>query len=337
MYVHSFRIKKQLEYLQSLGIDLKELYEDTGMNPRHVEDPDRQFSLDEFISVLEYALDKTGDSFYGLRMGKEPYIAGTVGMLCASCENLKEAYIQGCKYFGVQGDFAKIEFMDDEQFPGIRYTPAESWVLRSPETARQEVEAMFSFLVNILRINSNNALLPHKVKFTTEKQADHQAYSDALGIEPDFRQAENLILFKGKDLLIPMKAFNPEAFELLRSHIEGQLKKISGKAPVSEKVRSILLSSLRYSFPDINTVASKLNMSSRTLQRQLSNEKTNFKALLQNTRFELARDLLSRTEFTISEISYLLGYSDLGNFSRSFKKYSGISPQDFRREILASD
>jgi AraC-like DNA-binding protein len=78
-------------------------------------------------------------------------------------------------------------------------------------------------------------------------------------------------------------------------------------------------------------VASKLNISSRTLQRQLSNEKTSFKALLQKTRFDLATDLLKNKEFTISEISYMLGYSDLGNFSRSFKKYAGISPQDYRR------
>ena len=190
---------------------------------------------------------------------------------------------------------------------------------------------MFSFLVTILRINSNQTLLPYQIKLTSDKQADLQVYADALGIEPVFGQSYNEIFFNGKDLLIPMKAFNPEAFELLRSHVEGQLKKICGEALVSEKVKSILLSSLRYSFHDINTVASKLNMSSRTLQRQLSSEKTSFKTLLQKTRFDLARDLLSRKELSISEISYMLGYSDLGNFSRSFKKHSGVSPQDYRK------
>lgn len=332
MFVQSYRIKKQIEYLQSLEIDLEELYHITGIDPAKVQDPEMQFTLDQFIAVLDYALAKTGDPYYGLGMGQEPHIAGTIGMMCASCRNLKEAYIQGCRYFGVQGDFATIEFMDDDRYPGIRYTLAESWVLKSPETARQEVEAMFSFLVTILRINSNNALVPFRINLSTTAHKDSMRYKDVLGIEPDFEQGGNEIFFRGKDLLIPMKAFNPETFELLRTHIETQLKRISGESLISEKVRSILLSSIRYSFPNINMVASKLNMSSRTLQRQLSNEKTSFKVLLQDTRFDLAKHLLKQKAFSISEISYMLGYSDLGNFSRSFKKFSGVSPQNYRKE-----
>ena len=135
--------------------------------------------------------------------------------------------------------------------------------------------------------------------------------------------------------MIPMKAFNPETFELLRSHIDSQLKRLSSDSLVSEKVRSILLSSLRYRFPDINTVASKLNMSPRTLQRQLNYERTSFKILLQDTRFDLAKHLLKQRSFTISEISFMLGYSDLGNFSRSFKRQTGLSPQEYRRETVS--
>jgi len=331
MFVHSFRIKKQIEYLQSLGIDPGSLYLKIGIKPEEIQDPEKTFSVDQFISVLEYAVEQTGDPNYGLKMGQELHIAGTVGMMCASCRNLKEAYIQGCKYFSVQGDFATLQFMDDKQYPRINYTIAQSWILKSPETARQELEATFSFLVSILRVNSNQTLVPYRIKLDSEKPSDLTIYELAFGIEPHFEQEENAILFRSKDLLIPMKAFNPETFELLRVHIEEQVRRFSGDSLLSEKVRSILLSSLHYSFPDINTVASKLNMSSRTLQRQLNHEQTSFKALLQDTRFDLARHLLKQKSFTISEISHILGYSDLGNFSRSFKKYTGISPQEYRK------
>jgi AraC-like DNA-binding protein len=331
MHVNSFRLKKQIEYLEALGINTEKIYQIPGLKPEYIQDPEKQFTLDQFIAVLDFALQESGDIHYGLRLGQEPHLAGTIGMLCASCRNLKEAYIQGCKYFSLQGNFAKIDFLEDAHYPGIRYTIADSWTLKSPETARVEVEAMFSFLATIQRINSNGVLLPYRISFASSRPVDTLFYKEALGIEPLFEQEYNEIIFREKDLLIPMKAFNPEAFELLRSHIERQLKKINSEALISEKVRSILLSSLRYRFPDIGTVASKLNISSRTLQRQLSSEKTSFKALLQKTRFDLATDLLKNKEFTISEISYMLGYSDLGNFSRSFKKHAGISPQDYRR------
>jgi len=332
MYVHSFRIKKQVEYLESLGIESGTLFQLTGIDPEEMKDPDKTFSLDQYISVLDYAIEQSGSPYYGLRMGREPHIAGTIGMMCASCQNLKEAFIQGCRYFSVQGDFATIEFLDDSHYPSITYTLAPAWILKSPETARHEIEAMFSYLVGILRINSNYTLEPYRIYLEAKKPEDLSEYHEAFGIEPFFEQGENKILFRSKDLLIPMKAFNPETFELLRLHIEDQLKRINHKSMVSERVRSILLSSLRYRFPDINSVASKLNMSSRTLQRQLSSERTSFKELLQDTRSDLAKQLLTQKSFTISEISFMLGYSDLGNFSRSFKRQTGQSPQEYRKK-----
>lgn len=152
---------------------------------------------------------------------------------------------------------------------------------------------------------------------------------------PQFDQTTNEMIFSARDLAIPMKAFNPETYELLKSHIESRLRQIDNKVLVSDKVRTILLSSLRYSFPDMETVASRLNVSPRTLQRKLSNENTSFKSLLQDTRFDLAQKLLRQNELSISEISYMLGYSDLGNFSRSYKRYTGSSPQEYRNQLFA--
>jgi AraC-like DNA-binding protein len=332
MFVHASRIRKQLEYLESKGIRTGPFLEEAGLAMADLEDPEKTVDLDQYIRVIEFAVASTGDNHFGLTLGQEPYLAGTVGMMCASCKNLGEAYREGCRYFGVQGDVARIEFLDDDHFPAVRYTPVPAWTLGSPETARQEVEIMFSFLVTIARVNSNGTILPYRVNLTGSLPTDPRVYETAFGVIPAFGREHNEIIFRARDLLIPMKAFNPETLKLLRAHVESQLRRIGGRASISDRVRSILLSSLRYSFPDMETVASRLNMSPRTLQRQLSNEKTCFKHLLQDTRFELARGLLKQEEFTISEISYMLGYSDLANFSRSFKRHAGVSPQEFRNE-----
>ena len=84
-----------------------------------------------------------------------------------------------------------------------------------------------------------------------------------------------------------------------------------------------------------NTLKLKhLNLNSRTLHRKLFEEQTNFKDILQETRFGIAKQLLIKNFLTISEISYMLSYSDLGNFSRSLKIYTGKSPQEYRNEII---
>jgi AraC-like DNA-binding protein len=334
MFVHSTRILKQLEYLSSLGISTQGLYDSADFTREETQDPDHTFSLEQFIQVLEFALEQTGDRYYGLKMGQEPHVAGTIGMLCASCKNLKQAFVQGCKYFQLQGDFAEIEFRDHKMHPAITYAVTQSWHLHSRETARHEVDAMFAFLATVLRINSNSTLVPYRINLSIEAPPDPEFYEQALGIMPHFSQAENEMIFNARDLLIPMKAFNPETYEVLKTHVESRLKQINNQILVSEKVKTILLSSLRYSFPDMETVASRLNVSSRTLQRMLSNENTSFKSVLQDTRHDLARNLLKQNDLSISEISFMLGYSDLGNFSRSFKRHSGTSPQEYRNKRI---
>ncbi len=177
-------------------------------------------------------------------------------------------------------------------------------------------------------------LKPLKLNLAFNKPEHEEKYTEIFGIMPQFNCESNEMVFENATLLIPMKAFNPETFQVLNQHLESRLVQLSNSEKVTDKVRRVLYSSFKYQFPDIESVADKLNLSSRTLQRKLSDERTSFKEVLQETRFGIAKQLLSQDQLTVSEISYILGYSDLGNFSRSFKKYFGINPLEFKDEHL---
>lgn len=335
MFVHATRIQKQIEYLNQLGIDLIPLYDQTGLSENEQFVQDKHFDFEEYKAVLDYAIRQTKNPEYGLDFGNQTQLGGTIGMMSASCANLKEAFIQGCSFLELQGDFAKLEFIEDSINPKLVYTLLESWSLNSPHTAKLEVDAMFSFLNAILKINSKNTLKVKRLNLSIKKPKSTKKYEEIFGVTPTFEAENNEMILDSATLMIPMKAFNPETFQVLNNYLKSQLENLTQTETVTSKVQRILHSSFKYQFPDIESVAEKLNLSARTLQRKLSDEQTTFKVILQETRFGIAKQLLTQKSLTISEISYMLGYSDIGNFSRSFKKQVGIGPLEYRNKTIS--
>lgn len=97
------------------------------------------------------------------------------------------------------------------------------------------------------------------------------------------------------------------------------------------RVRDILTNSEQH-YLSIENVADRLHMSDRTLKRQLAAEGTSFSTLVDEVRYRHATSLLSRTDYTLEQIADEIGYSDVANFSRAFKRWSGRSPSNWRKD-----
>ncbi|GGH21179.1 helix-turn-helix domain-containing protein [Dyadobacter endophyticus] len=74
-----------------------------------------------------------------------------------------------------------------------------------------------------------------------------------------------------------------------------------------------------------------MNITTRTLQRKLQKENTSLRELSDAVKYEFASALLRHGEYTVSEISYRLGYADPATFGKAFKQWSGVSPLSFRK------
>ena len=105
------------------------------------------------------------------------------------------------------------------------------------------------------------------------------------------------------------------------------------QATLSGQVRDQLIKSLPHGEPSAEQLAATLNMSLRSLQRRLEAEHTSYKALLEATRLHLAKLYLSQEKFSLVEISDLLGFRDQSSFSRSFKRWMGMSPRHYREQL----
>lgn len=125
---------------------------------------------------------------------------------------------------------------------------------------------------------------------------------------------------------------DPELFEVLDAHAALLLGRLPDDASCAGRVREAIASELRGGDPRLGSIARRLAMSPRTLQRRLSDEGVVFNDALDEMRWTAARSYLSQRDIAATEVAYLLGFSSQSSFHRAFKRWSGRTPAQFRRE-----
>jgi len=102
---------------------------------------------------------------------------------------------------------------------------------------------------------------------------------------------------------------------------------------IINRVRIMIVEELSSNAITKQRVADKLCMSPRSLQMKLAAKSTSFQEILDSTRESMARGYMEQSAISITEAAYLLGFSDVSNFTRAFKRWTGKSPREFRRSL----
>ena len=124
----------------------------------------------------------------------------------------------------------------------------------------------------------------------------------------------------------------PENFRAMRQQQQIAFSTVAGADdPFLKCLQSVLLKSIPEGGATLPKVAKGMNLSTRTLQRRLVEYSLSYQALLDAVREQLARRYLSRTSLMLSEIPFLLGYSDQSAFNRAFRSWTGMTPGRFRQ------
>lgn len=130
----------------------------------------------------------------------------------------------------------------------------------------------------------------------------------------------------------PLAMSDPAAFEEAARICQRELDKLTGNESVATRVRRVLLES-QNGFPSLQTTARLMRLTPRTLHRRLVDDGTSFKQLLDELRHTLAIENLKAGRRSVQEIAYALGYTDVANFRRAFKRWAGTSPSAYREQL----
>jgi len=163
--------------------------------------------------------------------------------------------------------------------------------------------------------------------------ANREAFTEFFQAPVEFGCETNMLVFDKTDMQVQLPAANAE---LARQNDQVVLSLLArmDRDDIIAQVRALVVDLLPSGECSKEIIAARLNMSERTLQGRLALKKTSYRDLLNETRKELAEQYISQGLRSFSEVTYLLGFSDISSFSRAFRNWTGLSPSVYRGRYL---
>lgn len=216
-----------------------------------------------------------------------------------------------------------------EQGEDVELRAVESFPM-GPQS-RFTAEGLLASIHTIARFLLGEELQGLAVGFAHPAPEYAERYVEVFGIAAQFEQPHHWLRLPRHYLQRPMALANPATVQMCEQQCEALLASLDVQDGLLTRLRRLLLARPG-EFPDLESAASALHTSGRSLRRHLARMGTSYQQVLDEVRKRLALQYLSTTHLSLYEIAYLLGFSDPSNFRRAFRKWTGKLPGDYRNE-----
>jgi AraC-like DNA-binding protein len=327
-------VVKILDALARYGVDGRDACHAAGIDPDAIADPDARLGFAQVVRLYEAGSRLSRDAAFGLHVGECSHPAmfdvvgyitmnsPTVGAALQSLERYQRVWTDGSTlHLEVTGRQARIEYSYNIAAPG-------------PEGRRHDCEATLSIVTRGLRAIAQEDWCPEAVAFEHGAPADMAEHVRVFRAPIRFGQRANALVLDAAMLDRRIPQADPALRAVLDRHADALLAVVPPAGRLSDRVRHVLGRALRGGVPGLAAVARELGMSARTLQRRLSDEGTSHQILIEEMRRELSIRYLQQPDMSISDVAYLLGFAEPSTFHRAFRKWTGVTPGDFKKKAL---
>lgn len=312
------------DYLQSQGINPRELFEDELFSEASV--IGGRIELGRCLELLHRAIAYTGDPDLSLKIGAsfQPKHLGLIGFAGMSGQRLGDLIEMIIQFEALIVDFSELELVINGDYAEmIRHTPP----FQDSPLIHQQILACW---ITMARQFTARPHEPVDAYFSFPEPANTATYQEIFGGQLYFDAPLNKLVFH-KDLLdLPMTQHDPTTHSLLMIQVEKTLHSLT-QSSFLQKLREHLAANLANDRIGINDVAAAFHISVRTLQYQLEAEGYSFRTLVDKVKLEHAAYHLKSSTLNLSEIAALLGYAEPSAFSTAFKRWTGQSPGEYRK------
>ena len=312
---------------RQFGRDARGIVERHGMEARVLTDPESLITPQQMADTLEYCSTLFDDPLFGLHMAtmQDPEVFGCVTALCRSAPTIRAGI--RCLI-----DYLPVVHAPDCEVVLIegRETAELAWLVNADMGVNDQANYQAAMLnVKLLQSIGGPAFKPSWVSLSADtRPSDMPEIERVLGCKVTPRGGHNSVGFPVHALDQPVPSANRLLFRLLGGYLE--TVKAATSQSIIDRVESYIRGALASGNCSIERCAEKLGFSVRTLQARLSAENERFSGLIERQRVELAKSHLIRRQLSLDEISDRLGYGEQTSFGRAFKRWTGMTPQQYR-------
>jgi len=316
--------------LRELGNDVAAVLADVGARPEQVNDDAIRLEVPKQIRILELASEELQDGFLGFHLARNFDLReiGLVYYVIASSERLADGLLNGKRYCTIMNEGVRLQMRQDDRTASI----ALDYVDIDRQSDRHQIEFWLVTMVRICRQVTDTRLALRHLRIRHRRDETPAEFKTFFGCDVEFGADSDEIVFPVSVTSLPIVSRDNYLNSLLRKYAEAALANRPKQhvTALRSAVEGVLPQLLPHARASISNVAKQLAMSKRTLSRKLRDEGVAFMDVLDETRGALAKSYLGERNLPISEIAWLLGYREISCFTHAFKRWTGMSPRQFR-------
>lgn len=327
-----------MHFAQAQGGSLEYLVGLTGFSVDELSNEELQVDAPIYNLVIEKAIEITNDNYFGLHAAEylNLSVAGLIVQISQSSSTVKEALDYCCEFANLGCRAIPMELDEMDDFFKLAFVPDALWHQQSPIATKHTVDGMLAFTLREFHTLTRQKHYPALITFNFDKPVNFVEYERIFRCPLKFGEATTAMYFEKAHLKLPVITSDYNLLKILVAHANAKLNQIGQQLGFYNVVKRSVVNLVKPEFPTVEQVAANLNVSVRTLQRKLSEEGHSFKEIIETLRKEMAFNYLKSSELSIKEIAYLLSYSESSVFVRSFKRWTGSTPQTYRQQLSSS-
>ena len=313
--------------LEMYGLDARAMFEQHGIKPSLLSNPDARIPARTWELLAREAAAQISDPAFGLLAARcwHPSNLGALGFAWLSSSSLRTGLGRLERYWRLLGEASAARL--EESSAGLTVVLTGQRI--DPESTDILTDFTMSILVDMCRMNAGSSLRPVTVHLQRERPKGAAVYRRHFGCAVHFGADEDSFTLSRRDVDRPLPTSNRQIAANLERMLTERLASLD-KRNVVARCQARLFDQLMSGEVSEDAMAEQLHMSRRTLQRKLAEADLTFQKLVDDTRRDLAMRHLDDPRHSITDVTFLLGFSQQSAFTRAFRRWTGMSPSEYR-------